>query len=297
VFAFLRAIKSGDRKFTFSSLWNAAILGKDVPVLGSKAEYAALVTDLDEGEYELEEAELRGVISDSDQLPSSRQPQRSRSPPKAVSFDEDHNVETVEWSPTSDANAVPGRFHARHHSISSDETLHDLVPQSNSKKPWYRKVGTAVFATLERVLVFTGFVQLLSGVVVYTGGCRGTHINVCLAHLIKGGIFWCYGLVTFARFLGSFSELGWAWNRIPVARRKNVPTAEFVESLVVFLYGISNTWMERFGAKPGDPYTTRQVQHISIAVSLPSGNSGGRVNSLMMNFVDIPIRLCTGSLV
>ena len=45
-----------------------------------------------------------------------------------------------------------------------------------------------------------------------------------------------------------------------------VPTAEFVESLVIFLYGI-NTWVERFGAKPGDPYTTRQVQHISITVS------------------------------
>lgn len=271
MFAFFRAIKSDDRKFTFYSLWNTAILGKDVPVIGSKAEYATLVTDPDEGEYELEEVELRGVTPDSDQLPSSK---RSRSPPKPVSFDEDHNVETVDWSPTSDTTTVPGRFHARHYSISSDETLHDVIPQSNGKNAWYRKVGTASFDTLERFLVFAGFVQLLTGIVVYTGGCRGTHINICLAHLIKGGIFWCYGLVTFARFLGSFSELGWAWNRIPVARRKNVPTAEFVESLVVFIYGITNTWMERFGAKPGDPYTTRQVQHISIAVSLPFSNSG-----------------------
>ena len=44
------------------------------------------------------------------------------------------------------------------------------------------------------------------------------------------------------------------------------PTAEFVESFVIFLYGATNTWMERFGAHPGDPYTTKQVQHISIAV-------------------------------
>jgi Protein of unknown function (Ytp1) len=35
---------------------------------------------------------------------------------------------------------------------------------------------------------------------------------------------------------------------------------------VIFLYGITNTWMERFGARPGDPYTTKQIQHISIAV-------------------------------
>ena len=215
-----------------------------------------------------------GVTSDSDQPRSSQQPRDSRSPPKPVGFDEDPNAETVEWSPASDTTAVPIRFHTSHHSISSDDTLHDIIPPSNSKKTWYRKVGSAVFATLERVLVFAGFLQLLTGIVVYTGGCRGDHVNICLAHLIKGGIFWCFGLLTFARFLGSFSELGWAWNRIPVARRKNVPAADFVESLIIFLYGITNTWMERFGAKPGDPYTTRQVQHISIAVSLPFSNSG-----------------------
>ena len=278
---FFRGIRSGDHPFTLSSLWNTAVLGKDAPVLASKAEYATLVTDLDEGEYELEETVLRAVIPDSDQLRSSRQPRGSRSPPKPISFDQDQNAETVEWSPTSDSTAVSPRFHTRHHSISSDDTLHDVAPQLNSKKSWYGKLGSAVFATLERFLVFAGFVQLLTGVVVYTGGCRADHVNICLAHLIKGGIFWCYGLVTFARFLGSFSELGWAWNRIPVARWKNVPSAEFVESFVVFLYGISNTWMERFGAKPGDPYTTRQVQHISIAVSLFFSNSGSPVNSLM----------------
>ena len=85
-----------------------------------------------------------------------------------------------------------------------------------------------------------------------------------LHSISEGGIFWCYGLVTFARFLGAFSELGWAWNRSP--RTDSVPSAEFVESLVIFLYGISNTWMERFGVAPGSPFTTKQIQHISIAV-------------------------------
>ena len=270
--AFSRAIKSGGQKFTFSSLWNTAILGKDTSSLGSNAEYTTLVVDVDDDEYE--ETELKGALTDSDQLGSSRQPQVSRSPPKAVGFDEEYDTQTIEWTlqtPASDRTAVSDRYryHARRSSVHSDETLQDVVSQMNEWGPWYKKVGSAVFATCERILVFAGFVQLLTGVVVYTGGCRGDHINICLAHLIKGGIFWCYGLITFARFLGSFSELGWAWNRIPVAHRNNVPTAEFVESFVIFLYGITNTWMERFGAKAGDPYTTRQVQHISIAVSLP----------------------------
>ena len=82
---------------------------------------------------------------------------------------------------------------------------------------------------------------------------------------IEGGIFWCYGLLTFARFLGSYAELGWAWNRLP---SEDHYTAEFLESFVIFLYGATNTWMERFGASPGDPFTTKQIQHISIAVRM-----------------------------
>ena len=269
--AFFRTIKSHNHRFTFSSLWNTAILGKDASPLGSSAEYTILAVDVvDEDGYQ--EAELKGVITDSDQLGSSRQPQGSHSPPKAVSFYEEYNPQAIEWppeTPTSDRTAVSGRCHTRHHSVHSDDTLHDGAPQMNGQRPWYKRAGSVVFATLERFLVIAGLMQSLTGIVVYTGGCRGDNVNICLAHLIKGGIFWCYGLVTFARFLGSFSELGWAWNRIPVTHRQNVPTAEFVESSVIFLYGISNTWMERFGAKAGDPYTTRQIQHISIAVSLP----------------------------
>jgi hypothetical protein len=39
-----------------------------------------------------------------------------------------------------------------------------------------------------------------------------------------------------------------------------------VESGVIFFYGITNVWMERFGAEPGSPFTTKHIQHISIAL-------------------------------
>lgn len=45
-----------------------------------------------------------------------------------------------------------------------------------------------------------------------------------------------------------------------------MPTAEMIECSVIFFYGITNTWLERTGAAPGEPYSTRQIQHISIAV-------------------------------
>jgi hypothetical protein len=76
-----------------------------------------------------------------------------------------------------------------------------------------------------------------------------------------------YGILTFARYLGAFAEYGWAWNSLPSSQRHSlVPSAEFVECFVIFLYGVTNTWMERFGAAPGSPFTIKQVQHISIAV-------------------------------
>lgn len=71
--------------------------------------------------------------------------------------------------------------------------------------------------------------------------------------------------MTFARFLGWSADVGWAWNKLPT---EDYYTAEFVESTVIFLYGATNTWMERFGAKTGDPFTTKQIQHISIAVRI-----------------------------
>jgi len=126
-----------------------------------------------------------------------------------------------------------------------------------------RRVAYVTLLVLERALVFAGLVQTLLGIAIYTGGCRGNYSNGCLAHLIKGGIFWSYGLLTFARFLGAFSDFGWAWNLAP---SNNSVSAEFVESFVIFLYGATNTWMERFGAHTGDPFTTKQIQHIGIAV-------------------------------
>ncbi|KAJ7667858.1 hypothetical protein DFH06DRAFT_231503 [Mycena polygramma] len=143
----------------------------------------------------------------------------------------------------------------------SEDTLHDLhfPPQISI----LRRVGRVVFSVAERALLFAGFGLFLTGIVIYTGGCRQNYVNGCLAHLIKGGIFWCYGLVSFARYLGWCAERGWSWNRAPSS---GYPTAEMVESSIIFLYGATNTWMERFGANAGDPYTTKQIQHIGIAV-------------------------------
>jgi hypothetical protein len=239
IFLFFRS----GQKFHLKPFWSLVILGKEEPAVLDGPEYAGLVNE------EPDELEMLSPTSPP--------------PHKRVHYDHDPQVhDTAQW-----ANEV--RRHRRDYSVASETTVFgrhsddDIEPRPAKKAPLAQRIGSGVFATLERALVFGGFAQTLTGIVIYTGGCRENYLNGCLAHLIKGGIFWSYGLVSFARYLGAFAELGWAWNRAPSA---GYPSAEFVESLVIFVYGVTNTWMERFGAHAGDPFTTKQIQHIGIAV-------------------------------
>ncbi|PWN53358.1 hypothetical protein IE53DRAFT_300693, partial [Violaceomyces palustris] len=153
-----------------------------------------------------------------------------------------------------------------------------------------------------RSLPVLAFAASYTGLAVYTGSCRPGYTNVCLAHGIKGGIFFWYGLFTFSRYVGAYADCGWAWNRRPSpgnARRnvsswrKNMPSAEWVECFVIFLYGSTNTWMERFGSKRGDPYTIKQIQHISIAVMFWFAGLIGMLleTAWIRNLVSLPVAL------
>ncbi|KAF5388133.1 hypothetical protein D9615_000262 [Tricholomella constricta] len=246
--------RSGE-KFSIKTFWRSAILGRQVDQDRVSLEYTGLVVDEPE-EFEESKVSLSPVRQSGDLDPI-----------------EEYSGDTAQW-----ANDVHHhrRYHRRHQSTASERTVFGAASPMHSLDKVYdvkgalksnvgliRRIGKGCFAVLERFLIFAGLAQTLLGIVIYTGGCRGNYTNGCLAHLIKGAIFWSYGLVSFARFLGSFAELGWAWNRTP---NSNAVSAEFTESLVIFVYGATNTWMERFGAKSGDPFTTKQIQHIGIAV-------------------------------
>lgn len=98
---------------------------------------------------------------------------------------------------------------------------------------------------LLRSLLCFGYANVLLGLIVYTGKCRGGYINACMAHIIKGSIFVIWGILSFARYLGAWSELGWSWNAKPKADnwRKHAPSPEFIESFLIFFYGATNTWV------------------------------------------------------
>lgn len=176
----------------------------------------------------------------------------------------------------------PSSIQGRHERVDSwrqfdeAEAVSEAESQSHvmTKRPasLLRSIIRYTHVTVARSMPVLSFAAAYTGISVYTGSCRGPYGNVCLAHGIKGGIFFWYGLLSFARYLGAYADIGWAWNKRPETTKrdgkgKSSPlSAEFVECLVIFIYGATNTWMERFGAEKGDPYTVKQVQHISIAV-------------------------------
>lgn len=100
-----------------------------------------------------------------------------------------------------------------------------------------------------------------------------------LAHFVKGGIFFWYGLLTLCRWMGCFAEFGWAWNLKPPvgvvsSRKARVPSAEFVESFVIFLYGSTNVFLEHLAAW-GDRWTAQDLEHVSISIMFFGGGLCG----------------------
>lgn len=194
----------------------------------------------------------------------------------SVMFDhEEENDNPLLSSPAEDGMYVP------HMGSSSFED----AASSSLRRPWDQFVHkyprlyftlSLMYTGISRAIVPLAFVVVYVAIAIYTGSCRRPYKNVCLAHGIKGGIFFWYGVLSFARYLGAFGEYGWAWNKRPTVAntrhshapywRRTMPSGEFIECSAIFLYGITNTWMERMGAKAGDPYTIKQIQHISIAV-------------------------------
>ncbi len=93
--------------------------------------------------------------------------------------------------------------------------------------------------------------------------------------MIKGGIFFWYGLLTFGRWGGSFADFGWAWNSKPGAdvvghKKAQLPTMEFFESALIFFYGATNVFLEHLEAW-GQAWSATDLQHLSIALMFVGG--------------------------
>jgi hypothetical protein len=150
------------------------------------------------------------------------------------------------------------------------------------------KVIQFLYVVFERTLLVQGLVAIASGTVVYGGIGRGGAVFNVLAHYVKGSIFFLYGLLTLGRWMGAFADFGWAWNVKPpkevVGRRKAaMPTAEFLESFVIWLYGATNVFLEHLAAW-GDEWTAQDLEHVSIPVMFFGGGLVSSALSLLQSY-------------
>lgn len=132
---------------------------------------------------------------------------------------------------------------------------------------------------IQKFLLILGFAAITSGFVVWGGVFRDREIFSGMAHFVKGGIFFWYGLLTLGRWMGAFTEFGWAWNvrpRQPLVSRfaARMPSAEFTESFVIWLYGASNIFMEHMNAW-GKAWSAQDLEHLSITFLFFGGGALG----------------------
>ena len=194
--AYVQSVRSGEQPFALKSCWNAVVLDREHRPIGLGGEYTGLVSDEPE---ELEVAELKareieGGASGSRDLPPIELAMSPVLEDDAGSEEWSNDVRRHQHSryPQS-AGSERTMFepHSPRGSIHSDETVHneEFSPlnwlRNASRAAILRKIGHACFATLEPSLVFMGLMQVLTGIVIYTGGCRQNWINGCLAHLIS----------------------------------------------------------------------------------------------------------------
>ncbi|KAK2739708.1 hypothetical protein FQN55_009298 [Onygenales sp. PD_40] len=140
-------------------------------------------------------------------------------------------------------------------------------------------IMVAIHTVIERTILILGFIAIATGAVVYGGIFRGNNVFNGLAHFIKGGIFFWYGLLTLGRWMGCFADFGWAWNvkpsRAVVGRWKaRVPSGEFTESFVIFLYGSTNVFLEHLAAW-GQAWSAQDLEHVSISIMFFGGGLCG----------------------
>ncbi|KXX78262.1 Protein YTP1 [Madurella mycetomatis] len=160
--------------------------------------------------------------------------------------------------------------------FSKSTKAHSVVANVASKiSDRFWKVLLFAYNSVDRTILILGFIALCTGIIAYGRFFEGNGIFSGLAHWIKGGIFFWLGIFTLGRWAGSFGELGWAWNIRPKrSGQKWRPSAEFIESALIFLYGSTNIFLEHLG-NWGSGWSATDLEHVSITVLFIGGGLCG----------------------
>ncbi|OCT44497.1 integral membrane protein [Cladophialophora carrionii] len=133
--------------------------------------------------------------------------------------------------------------------------------------------------TFSTVLVILMFVAICTGLVTMAGIFHGKHIFNGLAHFIKGGVFFGFGVITLWRWMGGFSGIGRARNNKHAAGPHHhgpgrFITMEWLESSLIFIYGIMNVFLEHL-SEWGGRWVAQDFEHVAISVLFIGGGLCG----------------------
>ncbi|GAA6006960.1 hypothetical protein JCM10207_009152 [Rhodosporidiobolus poonsookiae] len=110
-----------------------------------------------------------------------------------------------------------------------------------------------------------GWSQMVLGGIAATGFCFGEHLGQCLAHEIMGSGFIAYGIILLIML-----RVGANW----LARRE--VSQEYLDSWVIMVWGIINTFTEHNFLKPGQSrWNHKDLQHTSLGVLWWAGGALG----------------------
>ncbi|KAK3348095.1 hypothetical protein B0H65DRAFT_165742 [Neurospora tetraspora] len=241
-------------------------------------EHNSHIKPADNDDYRFSNDSGQGTEPSSDALRSSS---RSSSPgdvsrqPLAL---HDVDLHTKEYDDGDDSYDVD--------SHSGSEPLGPMLPASGKAVSTIQKIAGKIserfwkvlilaYNVVDRAILPLGFVALCTGIVTYGRFFEGAGIFNGLAHWIKGGIFFWLGIFTLGRWAGCFGEVGWAWNVRPKQTgQKWRPSAEFVESALIFTYGATNIFLEHLGHW-GGAWSASDLEHFSITVLFIGGGLCG----------------------
>lgn len=151
--------------------------------------------------------------------------------------------------------------------------------------------SSILFNFLNWAHFFYFLIYIPTGVATFLVLGTGVHVFNLLAHFIKGGIFFAYGLLSLSRYCGAFENKGWAWNsksysnthdRWSRIQPKGLITMEMIECSIILFYGCTNVFMEHM-ANPGGEWSAKDLQHASLAFIFIGCGLCGVVTEIKLN--------------
>lgn len=168
-------------------------------------------------------------------------------------------------------------------------SINSMLPEPSRTSGKIDRAVSIGFSMLNWGHFFYFLVYMPTGVATFLVLGKGITVFNLLAHFIKGGVFFSYGMLSLARYSGAFTGKGWAWNhkfitssQLSKYQPTGLFTMEFVESSLILFYGCTNIFLEHLSGS-GEEWSPKDLQHASIAFIFIGCGLCGVITEIKLN--------------